>query len=226
MNAIANDWNKLLKDEFNEEYYIKIRKLLEEEYAEQVIYPEKKNIFAALNYTPYKKVKVVILGQDPYHGLNQAHGLSFSVKPGIKIPPSLKNIYKELQNDIGCYIPNNGSLIKWAEQGVLLLNTSLTVREGKPSSHSKIGWHIFTDKVITLLNEKKDPIIFVLWGNHAKSKETLITNKRHYVIKAPHPSPFSANKGFFGSQPFSKINTILAELKKEVIDWQIENIDI
>lgn len=225
MNALTNDWNKLLKDEFNKAYYTELRKFLEEEYAEQVIYPEKQNIFAALNHTPYNKVKVVILGQDPYHGLNQAHGLSFSVKPGIKIPPSLKNIYKELQNDIGCYIPNNGSLIKWAEQGVLLLNTSLTVREGKPSSHNKIGWHIFTDKVITLLNEKKDSIIFVLWGNHAKSKETLITNKRHYVIKAPHPSPFSATKGFFGSQPFSKINTILAELKKEVIDWQIEDID-
>ncbi|MCK9218110.1 MAG: uracil-DNA glycosylase, partial [Firmicutes bacterium] len=162
--------------------------------------------------------------QDPYHGQDQAHGLSFSVKPGVPAPPSLVNIFKELNNDLGCYIPNNGFLKKWAEQGVLLLNTALTVRAGQANSHRNIGWENFTDRIIELLNEKENPIVFILWGNNAQSKMNIINNKNHYVIKAPHPSPLSAHRGFFGSKPFSKTNDFLISLGQEPIDWQIENI--
>lgn len=221
---LKNDWKELLKDEFEKDYYIKLRQTLVEEYRNKTIFPDMYDIFNALHFTAYKDVKVVILGQDPYHGPNQAHGLSFSVKPGIPAPPSLVNIYKELKNDLGCYIPNNGYLKKWADQGVLLLNTALTVRSGQANSHRKIGWEIFTDKIIELLNERKDPVIFILWGNNAISKEKFITNNWHYIIKSVHPSPLSASRGFFGSKPFSKVNNILKDIDKKPIDWQIENI--
>lgn len=221
---LTNDWNDLLKDEFNKDYYVKLRQFLVSEYKSSTVFPNKYDIFNALHFTAYKDVKVVILGQDPYHGPNQAHGLSFSVKPGIPAPPSLVNIYKELRDDLGYFIPNNGYLKKWADQGVLLLNTSLTVRSGEANSHRKIGWEIFTDKIIALLNERKDPVVFILWGNNAISKESIITNKNHYIIKSVHPSPLSATRGFFGSKPFSKANSFLQSICKAPIDWQIENI--
>lgn len=219
-----NEWDTLLKDEFQKDYYLKLRKFLVSEYEKKTIFPDKYDIFNALHYTSYSDVKVVILGQDPYHGPNQAHGLSFSVKPGVKIPPSLLNMYKELKDDLGCYIPNNGYLKKWADQGVLLLNTSLTVVASEANSHKSIGWEIFTDKIISLLNERKDPIVFILWGNNAISKEKLITNDWHHIIKSVHPSPLSASRGFFGSKPFSKTNGFLESIGKSPIDWQIENI--
>ena len=221
---IKNDWYDLLKDEFEKDYYKKLRTFLIEEYRHHTIYPNMYDIFNALNFTPYKDVKVVILGQDPYHGPQQAHGLSFSVQPDVKIPPSLVNIYKELHTDLGCYIPNNGYLKKWADQGVLLLNTSLTVRAGEANSHRNIGWGTFTDKIIELLNQRQNPIVFILWGNNAISKEKFITNPQHYIIKSVHPSPLSASRGFFGSKPFSKTNAFLIKNNKTPIDWQIENI--
>lgn len=219
-----NDWQELLEDEMQKDYYQKLRQYLIEEYKNRTIYPNMYDVFNALHLTAYKDVKVVILGQDPYHGPNQAHGLSFSVKTGVKIPPSLMNIYKELKDDLGCYIPNHGNLTKWAKQGVLLLNASLTVRAGEPNSHSNIGWEIFTDHIIKLLNERKDPVVFILWGNNAIKKKELISNPWHYIITSPHPSPYSANRGFFGSRPFSKTNRFLESIGKEPIDWQIENI--
>ena len=221
---LKNDWNELLKDEFSKDYYLSLREFLKNEYTTKIIYPDKYDIFNALHYTSYKDVKVVILGQDPYHGPNQAHGLSFSVSPGGKIPPSLLNIYKELNSDLGCYIPNNGYLKKWADQGVLLLNTSLTVRAGEANSHKNKGWEIFTDKIISLINEKTDPVVFLLWGNNAINKKKLITNKQHLILSSTHPSPLSASRGFFGSKPFSKINKFLISVNKAPIDWQIENI--
>lgn len=221
---LKNDWNELLKDEFSKDYYLSLREFLKNEYTTKIIYPDKYDIFNALHYTSYKDVKVVILGQDPYHGPNQAHGLSFSVSPGVKIPPSLLNIYKELNSDLGCYIPNNGYLKKWADQGVLLLNTSLTVRAGEANSHKNKGWEIFTDKIISLINEKTDPVVFLLWGNNAINKKKLITNKQHLILSSTHPSPLSASMGFFGSKPFSKINKFLISVNKAPIDWQIENI--
>lgn len=221
---ISNDWEGLLKPEVEKEYYHKLRTFLMDEYNTRSIYPDKEDIFNALHYTSYKNTKVVILGQDPYHGEGQAHGLAFSVNPGVRIPPSLRNIYKELNMDLGCYIPNNGYLRKWADQGVLLLNTSLTVIANHANSHSKIGWGVFTDRIISLLNDREEPVIFVLWGNNAKSKETLITNDRHYIIKSVHPSPLSASRGFLGSKPFSQVNSILNNIGKDTIDWQIENI--
>lgn len=220
----SNDWQELLEGEMQKEYYQKLREFLIKEYRTRTIYPDANDIFNALHYTPYKDVKVVILGQDPYHGPNQAYGLSFSVKPGVAIPPSLVNIYKELRNDLGCYIPNNGTLTKWAEEGVLLLNTSLTVRAGEANSHSRIGWEIFTDYIIRLLNQRDDPIVFILWGNNAIKKEALITNPKHHIIKSVHPSPLSASRGFFGSRPFSKTNKFLESIGKKSIDWQIENV--
>lgn len=223
-NILKNDWNDLLQDEFNKDYYKKIHNFLVNQYSTKTIYPDKYDIFNALHFTPYKDVKVVILGQDPYHGPNQAHGLSFSVKPGNRIPPSLVNIYKELNHDLGCYIPNNGYLKKWADQGVLLLNTTLTVEARKANSHQRIGWSIFTDKIISLLNERKDPIVFILWGNNAIKKKYLITNPIHYIIQSVHPSPLSASRGFFGSKPFSKTNNFLKSVDKSPIDWQIENL--
>ena len=223
-NILKNDWKELLEDEFSKNYYQTLRQFLIEEYKTKKIYPDKYDIFNALHFTPYKDIKVVILGQDPYHGPGQAHGLSFSVNPGVKTPPSLLNIYKELNSDLGCYIPNNGYLKKWADQGVLLLNTSLTVRAGEANSHKNIGWQVFTDKIISLVNEKDDPVVFLLWGNNAIKKKELITNKRHLILTSVHPSPLSASRGFFGSKPFSKINNFLISANKKPIDWQIENI--
>ncbi|MTI46312.1 uracil-DNA glycosylase [Sporosalibacterium faouarense] len=224
MKILKNDWNNYLEDEFNKDYYLKLRKFLIEEYKTRTIYPDMYDIFNALHYTDYRDVKVVILGQDPYHGPNQAHGLSFSVKPGVPSPPSLKNIYKELHNDLGCFIPNNGYLKKWSDQGVMLLNTVLTVRAGQANSHRNMGWEKFTDKVISLLNDREEPIIFILWGRNAQSKQKLIKNSRHYIIKSVHPSPLSAHRGFLGSKPFSKTNKFLESIGEETIDWQIENI--
>lgn len=223
-DILKNDWKEILNEEFEKDYYKKLRHFLVSEYKTKTIYPDMYDIFNALHYTPYKDVKVVILGQDPYHGPNQAHGLSFSVKPGVTPPPSLRNIFKELHNDLGCYIPNNGYLKKWADQGVLLLNTVLTVQAGNANSHKGKGWDIFTDKIISALNERKDPIVFILWGNNAISKKKLITNKNHFIIQSVHPSPLSASRGFFGSKPFSKTNDFLTSIGKEPIDWQIENI--
>jgi uracil-DNA glycosylase len=224
MINFQNDWKDLLKDEFNKEYYQALRNFLIVEYKTKTVYPDKHDIFNALNYTAYKDVKVVILGQDPYHGQDQAHGLSFSVKPGIPPPPSLVNIYKELKSDLNCYIPNNGYLKKWADQGVLLLNTALTVIGGQANSHRNKGWETFTDKVISLLNEREAPIVFILWGNNAIAKLNLITNQNHYIIKSPHPSPLSASRGFFGSKPFSKANDFLSSIGSTPIAWQIENL--
>ncbi|GAM14601.1 uracil-DNA glycosylase, family 1 [Mesobacillus selenatarsenatis SF-1] len=200
-----------------------MREFLIEEYRTKTIFPEKDNIFNALRFTDYEDVKVVILGQDPYHGHGQAHGLSFSVKPGVKIPPSLRNIFKELNADLGYEVPDNGYLKKWAEQGVLLLNTVLTVREGNANSHRGKGWEHFTDKVITLLNEREKPAIFILWGKPAQSKLKLINEDKHKIIMSVHPSPLSARRGFFGSKPFSKVNELLKEQGEKEIDWQIEN---
>lgn len=224
MVTLNNDWDKLLKDEFQKEYYLKLRQFLVREYASKTIYPDKYNIFEALKLTPYKDVKVVILGQDPYHGENQAHGLAFSVQKEVEIPPSLKNVYKELIDDLNCYMPNNGYLVPWARQGVLLLNTSLTVIANIANSHRNKGWEIFTDKIIQLLNEKETPVVFLLWGNNAKEKAKYITNPLHLVLKAAHPSPLSASRGFFGCRHFSKTNQFLKEHGLDEIDWQIPNI--
>lgn len=223
-NILTNSWNDILKDEFDKDYYKNLRSQLINEYNEHTIYPDKHDIFNALHYTDFKDVKVVILGQDPYHGPNQAHGLSFSVKPGVKTPPSLKNIFKELHDDLGCYIPNNGYLKKWSDQGVLLLNTVLTVRAGNANSHKGLGWELFTNKIISSLNDSKHPIVFMLWGNNAISKKKLITNPDHYIIESVHPSPLSAHRGFFGSKPFSKANNFLISKGEKPIDWQIDNI--
>ena len=224
MIQFHNSWDKLLAEEFEKPYYIALRQFLKEEYCTQTIYPNMHDIFNALQTTSYEDVKVVILGQDPYHGEGQAHGMAFSVQPGVKTPPSLVNIYKELQSTMGCYIPNNGYLMKWAKQGVLLLNTVLTVRAGKPQSHKGKGWEIFTDRIISILNERKDPIIFVLWGAPAKKKASLITAPQHKILTAAHPSPLSAYNGFFGCNHFNQINEYLKEMGKTPIDFQIENI--
>lgn len=221
---LKNNWKYVLNEEFEKEYYKNLRSFLVEEYRTRTIYPDMYDIFNALHYTDYDDVKVVILGQDPYHGPNQAHGLSFSVKPGVKTPPSLMNIYKELHTDIGCYIPNNGYLKKWADQGVLLLNTVLTVRQGEANSHKNKGWEHFTDAVISAINKREKPVVFILWGNNAISKKKLITNPIHKIIQSVHPSPLSANRGFFGSKPFSQTNDFLKSIDQEPIDWQIENI--
>lgn len=219
-----NKWDELISGEFEKEYYLKLREFLIEEYKTKTIYPNKYDIFNALKFTSYEDVKVVIIGQDPYHGPNQAHGLSFSVQPKVQTPPSLLNMYKELKADLGCFIPNNGYLVPWAEQGVLLLNAVLTVREGQANSHRSKGWEKFTDKVIQLLNEREEPVIFLLWGNNAKEKGELITNKHHFILTTVHPSPLSASRGFFGCKHFSKTNEILRDLGKEPIDWQIKNL--
>ncbi len=224
MVELGNDWDKVLDGEFEKEYYLKLRAFLAQEYKTKTVYPDMYSIFSALKLTAYRDTKVVILGQDPYHGPGQAHGLAFSVQRGIAIPPSLLNMYKELKSDLGCYIPDNGFLEKWARQGVLLLNTSLTVREASPNSHQKIGWEILTDRIITLLNEKTEPVVFLLWGANARSKVPLITNPIHTVLEAPHPSPLSASRGFFGCKHFSRANAILEQNGLAPIDWQIENI--
>lgn len=224
MEILKNDWKDLLEDEFKSPYYLNLRKFLISEYKSNIVYPNMYDIFNALHYTPYNKVKVVILGQDPYHGPNQAHGLSFSVKPGVPAPPSLVNIYKELHTDLNCYIPNNGYLKKWADQGILLLNAVLTVRAGEANSHRNKGWENFTNKIIELVNSKEEPVVFILWGKNAQEKQALITNPIHHIIKSVHPSPLSASRGFFGSRPFSKTNEYLKADGIDPIDWQIENI--
>ncbi|EGC84412.1 uracil-DNA glycosylase [Anaerococcus hydrogenalis] len=223
---IGNDWDDILKDEWTKDYYINLRKKLIDEYKNYTVYPNMYDIFNALKKVSYDDVKVVILGQDPYHGQGQAHGFSFSVKKGIKTPPSLQNIYKELHSDLGLYIPNNGNLIKWANQGVLLLNSTLTVRAHQANSHKDLGWSILTDNIIKILNKRSKPIVFILWGKFAQSKEELITNDRHLIIKSAHPSPFAAHRGFFGSRPFSKTNEFLQKNNIKPIDWQIENLDL
>ena len=224
MVNLGNDWDEILKNEFTKEYYQKLRKFLITEYKTEIIYPKMENIFSALKLTSYKDCKVLILGQDPYHGPNQAHGLAFSVNIGIKTPPSLQNMYKELRDELGLYVPNNGYLVPWAEQGILLLNTALTVRAGAANSHSKIGWEIFTDNIIKYLNDREDPVIFVLWGGNARKKKAFINTDRHYILEAAHPSPLSAHNGFFGCGHFKKINEILSNLGKKEINWQIENV--
>ncbi len=224
MVNLGNDWDEILGEEFKKEYYLKLRAFLKDEYSSRKIFPDMNNIFSALKTTSYKGTKVVIIGQDPYHEIGQAHGMCFSVLPGVKTPPSLCNIYKELSEDVGTYIPNNGYLMSWAKQGVLLLNTILTVREGEPLSHKNKGWEIFTDKVISCLNKREDPVIFLLWGNQAGAKSELIDSSRHYIFKAAHPSPLSASRGFLGCRHFSKVNETLISLVKTPIDWQIENI--
>jgi uracil-DNA glycosylase len=221
MKSNLNGWESYIGGEFTKEYFTKLERMMESEYEQYTVYPKRDQIFSALTYTAYEKVKVVILGQDPYHGPEQAHGLSFSVLPGVPMPPSLKNIFKELQNDLGIPIPNHGYLKKWAEEGVLLLNTVLTVRAGEAHSHKKMGWETFTDAVITKLSNREEPMVFVLWGKPAQEKKKLISG-HHYIIEAPHPSPLSAHRGFFGSEPFSKTNKWLKENGYSEIDWTIE----
>lgn len=217
-----NDWQRVLAVEFEKSYYKELTQFIEKEYTMGTVYPPKDEVMNALHTTAYKDVKVVILGQDPYHGQNQAHGMSFSVKPGIPQPPSLRNMLQELQDDIGCKVPEHGYLMKWAEQGVLLLNTVLTVREGMANSHKGQGWETFTDAIITKLAEREDPIIFVLWGRPAQKKKAIINGyPQHAVLEAPHPSPLSAYRGFFGSRPYSKINAQLISWGKEPIDWSL-----
>lgn len=224
MGMIENDWQPAVQAEFGKPYYRELYQFVKEEYSTHVIYPPSDDIFNALHLTPLSRVKVVILGQDPYHNEHQAHGLSFSVLPDQKnIPPSLQNIYKELSDDLGCYIPDNGFLQKWAEQGVLLLNTVLTVRAHQANSHRGIGWEEFTDAAIRILNEQDRPIVFILWGRPAQMKKSMLTNSRHLILEAPHPSPLSAYRGFFGSRPFSRANKFLKANGIEPVDWQIEN---
>lgn len=218
---IHNSWQTILTDEFEKEYYQKLRNFLIKEYTTQKIHPDMYHIYEALELTPYEKVKVVILGQDPYHGVNQAHGLSFSVQPGVKIPPSLNNIYKELQSDLGISPVKHGNLVSWAKQGVLLLNTVLTVREGQAYSHRGKGWEILTDKIIEKLNEREKPIVFILWGKPAQEKMKMIDKSRHIILTSAHPSPLSAHRGFLGSKPFSKTNDALMALGETPIDWQL-----
>lgn len=219
---IGNDWDIILKDEISKEYFINLLNFIKKEYQTKTIYPKQTEIFKAFRNTSYKDTKVVILGQDPYHGEGQAEGLSFSVKLGIQKPPSLQNIFKELHDDLGYAIPKNGSLVPWTEEGVLLLNTVLTVEASKPASHKDLGWETFTDAVIKKLNEKETPIVFILWGSFARSKKKLITNPIHGIVESPHPSPFSAYNGFFGSKPFSKTNNFLVSKGLKPINWEIK----
>lgn len=224
MAAISNDWLVPLKEEFKKPYYKELYYKIRDEYTHYQIFPEANDIFNAFDFTPLSQVKVVILGQDPYHNNGQAHGLSFSVKPEVEIPPSLINIYQELHDDLGCYIPNNGYLKKWADQGVLLLNTVLTVRAHNANSHRGIGWEQFTDAAIQAVNELDRPVVFMLWGRPAQSKKALLNNPRHLILEAPHPSPLSAYRGFFGCRHFSQANAFLEAHQVAPIDWQIENI--
>lgn len=219
-----NYFKNIIEEESKKDYYKKLHEFVINEYNTKTIFPPKEKIFNALQTTPYDKVKVVIIGQDPYHGIGEAHGMCFSVNPGIKIPPSLMNIYKELNRDLGCKIPNNGYLVKWANQGVLLLNSVLTVEKDKPASHQNKGWEIFTDRIIEELNKSQTPIVFLLWGNFAKQKARLITNKKHLILTSSHPSPFSVKYGFEGCSHFSKANKFLASNNLTPIDWQIDDI--
>ncbi len=224
MEIFHNDWADLLNDELKQPYYQELRQFLIGEYRTRKIFPDMYAIFNALHYTAYADTKVVILGQDPYHGDGQAHGLSFSVLPGVEPPPSLLNIFKELADDLGCTIPNNGCLKPWAEQGVLLLNTVLTVRAHQAASHQGKGWEQFTDKIIELLNAREKPMAFILWGAPARRKKAMITNPQHFIVESPHPSPLSAYRGFFGSHPFSRVNEFLQSTGQPPIDWQLPNI--
>ncbi|MBR1806681.1 MAG: uracil-DNA glycosylase [Selenomonadaceae bacterium] len=219
-----NDWAQLLDAELDEPYYLALRQFLIGEYRTREIFPNMYDIFNALHFTSYAATKVVILGQDPYHEPGQAHGLSFSVLPNVPPPPSLINIFKELRDDLGCFMPNNGCLKPWADQGVLLLNTVLTVRAHAANSHRGHGWEIFTDKIIRLLNEHERPIAFILWGRPARNKKSMIMNPRHLIVESAHPSPLSASGGFFGSRPFSRVNEFLKSVGEQPIDWQIPNI--
>jgi len=221
MIQFGNDWDELLKDEFEKPYYKQLRAFLKHEYATQTIYPDMYDIFNALKLTPYRDVKAVILGQDPYHGPRQAHGLCFSVQDGIQPPPSLQNIFKEQQSDLGLPIPSTGNLTPWAKQGVLLLNTVLTVRQGMPNSHKNVGWELFTDHIITLLNARSTPMVFLLWGANAGTKTALITNPDHLILKTVHPSPLSAHRGWFGCRHFSKANAFLQARGMSAIDWSL-----
>lgn len=222
MVDFGNSWNKVLDGEFEKDYYLKLRQFLKAEYSSHTVYPNMYDIFNALKYTAFDDVKVVILGQDPYHGKGQAHGLCFSVQKGVEPPPSLKNIYKELNAELGLSIPSHGELTKWAKQGVLLLNTVLTVRESSPNSHKNCGWEIFTDNVIKRLNEREKPIVFLLWGANARAKTALITNPNHKIFTCAHPSPLSAYNGFFGCGHFAKTNEFLKSIGETPIDWQID----
>lgn len=222
MVHIGNEWDALLADEFRKDYYLRLREFLKAEYGSRNIFPPMNDIFNALRYTSYSDVKAVILGQDPYHGMGQAHGLCFSVKRGVQPPPSLQNIFKELNADLGIQPPSHGELTAWAKSGVLLLNTALTVREGQANSHRGQGWEILTDRVIELLNERSQPIVFILWGGNARAKTKLITNPAHLVLQCAHPSPLSAYNGFFGCRHFSKANEFLARNGIEPIDWRLE----
>ena len=222
MVQFNNSWDILLKDEFQKPYYLNLRKFLVQEYKTQTIYPNMNNIFNALKYTDYKDVKVVILGQDPYHQPNQAHGLCFSVLKGVNPPPSLQNMYKEIHAEYGYPIPAHGELTYWAKQGVLMMNTVLTVRESQPNSHKGMGWEIFTDNVITLLNQRPEPMVFLLWGANARAKKKIITNPNHLVLESEHPSPLSAYNGFFGNGHFKKANEFLKSKGIQEIDWQIK----
>lgn len=219
-----NDWDEQLREEVDKPYFNDLRYALAKEYKLHTVYPSKENLFQALKLTSYEHTKVVILGQDPYHGPGQAHGLSFSVMPGVRIPPSLVNIYKELHSDLGVPIPSNGYLVPWAKQGVLLLNTVMTVRDGQANSHKGLGWERFTDAVIEKLNEREKPVVFILWGSHAQKKGAFIDRHKHLVLESVHPSPLSAHRGFFGSRPFSKANAFLASQGMEPIDWTLSNI--
>lgn len=219
VHFLQNDWAEVLDEEFEKPYYKELREFLKHAYASERVYPPMEDIYNALRVTPYASTKVVILGQDPYHGPGQAHGLSFSVRPGVQPPPSLLNIFKEMESDIGCARPNHGCLLGWAEQGVLLLNTTLTVAQGRPKSHAGHGWETLTDAIIAKLSARQTPMVFILWGVHAQSKVALIDTHRHHIIKSPHPSPLSASRGFFGSRPFSRANAYLIQDGLDPIDW-------
>ena len=224
MGAITNDWLEPLSAEFKKPYYKKLYETVKHEYETRRVFPDANDIFNAFAFTPLSQVKVVILGQDPYHNVGQAHGLSFSVKPDVAVPPSLVNIYQELHDDLGCTIPNNGYLEKWARQGVLLLNTVLTVRAHAANSHRNMGWEEFTDAAIRILGEQDRPMVFILWGRPARMKKSMLHNPRHLILEAPHTSPFSASSGFFGSRPFSQTHRYLEANGLEPIDWQIDNV--
>lgn len=221
IEVFKNDWNEVIGGELEKPYFLELKKFLDHEYEVQTVYPDVQDIFNAFHYTSYANLKVVLLGQDPYHGPGQAHGLSFSVKPGIPAPPSLVNIFKELKDDMGIDMPKSGYLKRWADQGVLLLNTVMTVRGGEANSHKNKGWEVFTDQVIRAINAKEDPVVFWLWGKPAQDKAKLITNPHHLILRAPHPSPLSVYRGFYGSKPFSQTNAFLIQNKKAPIDWTL-----
>ncbi len=226
MVQLGNDWDPLLQDQFVQDYYLRLRGFLKGEYRTKTVYPDMFRIYEALKLTSYSDTKVVILGQDPYHGPGQAHGLAFSVQQGVTIPPSLLNIYKELQSDLGCSIPDNGYLVPWAEQGVLLLNTSLTVTAGAAGSHRGQGWEVLTDRVVELINGKQEAVVYLLWGANARKKAALVTNSRHLVLTAAHPSPLSAQRGFFGCRHFSLANAFLQKHGRTPINWQIPDVEL